>query len=72
MDIFENEYIINKFLEKHDNAKILPARINNLNYTKPFLKYKDETLDPQIENTLRIMPQDNDTEGFFIAKIQKI
>jgi len=34
--------------------------------------YNVTKLDPELRKCLRIWPQDNDTEGFFVAKIKKL
>ena len=36
------------------------------------MEFNGEKYDLRVKYTLRIWPQDNDTEGFFIAKIKKI
>ncbi len=65
----ENEGVVSKLLENHN------ASLENINVDikrqpaiKEFegIKYKDE-----VEKCLRINPQDNDTEGFFVARIKK-
>jgi NOL1/NOP2/sun family putative RNA methylase len=71
MDIYENEYVIHNFLEKEKDAYLEEARLSGLNHTPAILCYNDKELNPEISKTLRIMPQDNKTEGFFIAKIRK-
>jgi 16S rRNA C967 or C1407 C5-methylase (RsmB/RsmF family) len=43
-----------------------------LNRSKPILEYRGGSYDERIENTMRTMLQDNDTDGFFIAKIRKL
>ena len=40
--------------------------------TKPILDYEKEKYQDEVKKTLRIWPQDNDTEGFFVAKIKKV
>jgi len=39
--------------------------------TKPITKFEGRVYSKEVEKCLRIHPQDNDTEGFFIAKIVK-
>lgn len=66
----ENEGVVDFFLGQVNNAKIdkidLPIKKG-----KSILEWEGKTFNPQIKNTLRLWPQDNDTEGFFIAKIVK-
>ena len=35
-------------------------------------EWEGKKFDKQLENAVRIYPQDNDTEGFFLAKLRKI
>jgi 16S rRNA C967 or C1407 C5-methylase (RsmB/RsmF family) len=35
------------------------------------LEFEGNKYNPGVKNTLRLWPQDNDTEGFFVAKIMK-
>ncbi|BBL45641.1 tRNA (cytosine(49)-C(5))-methyltransferase [Nanobdella aerobiophila] len=70
----ENEFIVDYLLSKRENAKIEKINIPNLNKSEiieEYGKYKIENLE-DIRNTVRIWPWDNDTEGFYIAKIKKI
>jgi len=41
------------------------------NSTEPVLEFKGKKFDPKVKDVIRIWPQDNDTEGFFIATIRK-
>jgi len=66
----ENEAIINHLLETYENAKL--EKINlNLKSSKPILEYKNNKYSSEINKCLRLWPQDNDTDGFFVAKIKK-
>jgi len=65
----EDEIVIQKFIEKNENAKV--EKINLPIKTQSLKKYKDVVFDKSIKNTIRIWPQDYDTEGFFVAKIFK-
>ncbi len=64
IDMDENEKVIEFLLEKR-NAKIENIDLN-LN--------RSEVLsdNSEVKKCLRIWPQDNDTEGFFIAKIRRL
>ncbi len=66
----ENESVIDYALKNFD-VKIekikLPLK------TRPGItEWQGQKFDEQIKNCHRIWPQDNDTEGFFIAKLRKI
>ena len=67
----EDEEVINYLLEERSNAKVMPVKLSGLKISPPVLKFGKMEYNPQIKNVLRIWPQDNDTEGFFIAKIKK-
>ncbi len=65
----ENEEVID-FLLRETNAEILDIKLP-IKRRNPILKYKDKSYDNSIKKCLRIHPQDNDTEAFFVAKIIK-
>lgn len=69
----ENEGIIDFMINKYkNNMKIEKINIKGLKSSAPILKFEDKSYDKNIKNCLRIWPQDNDTEGFFVCKIKKI
>lgn len=66
----ENELVVD-YLLKNFNVKLeqvdLPIK------TRPgILEWKGEKLSDEIKLCARIYPQDNDTEGFFVAKLRKL
>jgi len=66
----ENEAVVSFLLDKYPNAKI--EKINlKITRSLPVLKYGDLKINPAVKDTLRIYPYDNDSEGFFVAKISK-
>jgi len=67
----ENEAIIDYLINKYDNAKLEEINLKNINRSEPILEFDKNKYNENIKNCLRIWPQDNDTEGFFIAKIKK-
>ncbi|RLE42928.1 tRNA methyltransferase [Candidatus Woesearchaeota archaeon] len=66
----ENEEVVDYLLKKFASAKLLPIELN-IKRSPPILEFEGKCYSKAIENCLRIWPQDNDTEGFFIAKILK-
>ncbi len=66
----ENEGVVNWLLEEYDNAGLLPIRIN-INKSPAVMEWNGIKFREEIINCLRIYPYDNDTEGFFVAKIKK-
>jgi tRNA (cytosine49-C5)-methyltransferase len=67
----ENEAIIDFMLKNFDNAKIekFSLDIKRGNIVEEF---EGKSYDSDVKKTLRIWPQDNNTEGFFVARIKKV
>ena len=66
----EDEEVIDFLLNK-TNAKLEKISLKGLKSSPPVLEFENKTYSNEIKKTLRIWPQDNNTEGFFIAKIRK-
>ncbi|MBS3157729.1 NOL1/NOP2/sun family putative RNA methylase [Candidatus Woesearchaeota archaeon] len=69
----ENEAVVDSLLEQYPNAKLqkIDAKKLKINHSPAVLKFEDKEYSSEIEKCLRIFPQDNDSEGFFVAKIKK-
>ena len=67
----EDEAVINSLLEHNENAKILSINLEGLKTSPTILEYENKVYDKEIKKCIRIWPQDNNTEGFFIARIKK-
>ena len=67
----ENEGVVSFLLENHEDAEIVKVTLPGLKLSPAVMEFKKEKYHPSVKHTLRIWPQDNDTEGFFIAKIRK-
>ena len=67
----ENEAVVDFLVNKYNNAILEPIEIKNLKKSNPILEFDNNKYNENIKNCLRIWPQDNDTEGFFVAKIRK-
>jgi len=67
----ENEGVVSHLLSKFENAEVLKVKLPSLKLSEPVLEFKKEKYNLQVKKTIRIWPQDNDTEGFFVAKIIK-
>ena len=67
----ENEGVVSYLLDKYDHAKVEKVNITGLKTSKPLLEFGGITYNPNVAKTIRIWPQDNDTQGFFIAAIRK-
>ncbi|PIN76563.1 tRNA methyltransferase [Candidatus Woesearchaeota archaeon CG10_big_fil_rev_8_21_14_0_10_36_11] len=68
----ENEGVIHTLLERFDTAEVVQVMLEGLNTSKPITGFKKVTYNKQVQKCVRIWPQDNDTEGFFVCKIRKI
>ncbi len=68
----ENEFVVQHLIDNFD-IKIEDIK-NNLpiKTREGILEWNNKKFSEQMKNCIRIYPQDNDTEGFFIAKIKKL
>jgi NOL1/NOP2/sun family putative RNA methylase len=66
----ENEGMISWFLERHADAQCVQFPLP-IKHSSPVLSWEETTYNESVKNCLRIYPYDNDTEGFFVAKIHK-
>ncbi len=70
LEPFENERVISNFLNKHENA--IPMEIElPLKRDKAITEFENEQFNPSVSKCLRISPQRNDTDGFFVCRIKK-
>ncbi|OVE74500.1 hypothetical protein BVX95_02205 [archaeon D22] len=66
----ENEAMVDFLLKKFPEADCVPFEMD-MKWGEPVMEWNGEKFDERVKNTLRIWPQDNDTEGFFVAKLTK-
>ena len=71
MEPEEDEGIISYLLNTEKDAEILPIDLD-IKRSEPVTKFGKEQYHTDVKHCLRIWPQDNDTEGFFVAKLRKI
>jgi len=57
----ENEEVVNYLLSKKSSAEVVPIKLEGIKIRKNDL----------CKNCVRLYPQDNDTQQFFLAKIRK-
>ncbi len=69
LDPLENEEVVDHLLMNTD-AELLDIDIP-VRRRRPITRFGEREYDPEVRRCLRIHPQDNDTEGFFVAKIEK-
>lgn len=66
----EDEEVVDYLLNKFGNASL--ERISlDIKKSEPMLQFENKSYSSEAKNCLRIFPQDNNTEGFFVAKIRK-
>ncbi len=65
----EDEAVISYLLDNTD-AKIMPIELN-IRRSPAVLGFEGKAYRKEVKECLRIWPQDNDTEGFFVAKITR-
>ncbi len=67
----ENEGVIDYLLKKFPEAEVLSINIPNFKFREGIVSWEKEHFDIRVKNCVRILPQDNDTAPFFIARITK-
>ncbi len=66
----ENEGVISEFLHQHPDMDVLDINLS-IKRSEPIASFLGVEYDTRVKKCLRIYPQDNDTEGFFVCKLQK-
>ncbi len=66
----ENEEVVDFLINKYENAKLEEIKLN-LRRSPAILEFEKKGYSNEIKKCLRIWPQDNDTEGFFVANVRK-
>jgi len=72
VDVEENEAVIDWLLNKYDNAKIEPVKLEGLKSEEHVMEWRGKEFNEEVKKTLRIMPYSGEMEGFFVAKIKKV
>jgi len=70
----EDEGVISWLLEKYPNAKvdeIKERELPGLKKSEPVLEFEGKNYSIEVKKCIRIWPQDNDTDGFFVTRIIK-
>ena len=66
----ENEAVVSYLLEHAKGARMSEIKLP-IKRGPVILEFEGEIYNPEVKHCLRLWPQDNDTEGFFVAKITK-
>ena len=70
----EDEGVISWFLDKYPEAKLQEIKekdLPGLKRSPAVLEFGKEKFNPEVKKCLRIWPQDNGTEGFFVTLLRK-
>ncbi len=67
----ENEGVVDHLLNKFGWIDIEETKIEGLKTRSGIMEWEGMGFDERVKNCMRIYPHDNDTEGFFIAKLRK-
>lgn len=67
----ENESVVSYLLDKYENATTEQIEID-INKSSPVDEFENARFNEGVRNCLRIWPQDNDTDGFFVCRIRKL
>lgn len=65
----EDEAVVSFLLDNTD-AKVVPIELN-IKRSPAVVEFEGKNYRKEVKDCLRIWPQDNDTEGFFVAKITR-
>jgi len=66
----ENEAVVSYLLDKQESAEIVPIELDIVR-SPAITEFENLKIRPETKDCLRIYPQDNDTEGFFVTLIRK-
>ena len=66
----ENEGTLTHLLETFPDAMLSEIELD-IKRGEPILEFEGRKYSPEVKKALRLWPQDNDTEGFFVAKVLK-
>lgn len=67
----ENEKVVSYLLEKFPDAELLPVRLRGFRTRPGITEWQGVGFDPRVEECARILPQDNDSAPFFVARLTK-
>ncbi|MEO0009920.1 MAG: RsmB/NOP family class I SAM-dependent RNA methyltransferase [candidate division WOR-3 bacterium] len=67
----ENEAVVAYLLKRFPEAEILPVELDNFVMRPALTEWEGDTFPSAIRRCRRILPQDNNTEAFFVALIRK-
>ena len=68
----ENEEVIDFLLKRFEDAKLEEIEVKGLKTREGIEGWRGKEYREEVKRCVRIYPQDNDTEGFFIARVRKL
>ncbi|MBT3298558.1 RsmB/NOP family class I SAM-dependent RNA methyltransferase [archaeon] len=68
----ENEAVVTRILNRFDNAKVEKVNFPGLKIGTSVMEFEGVKYHEEVKDSVRIWPQDNDTEGFFVCRIKKL
>jgi 16S rRNA C967 or C1407 C5-methylase (RsmB/RsmF family) len=70
MEPEEDEGVISWLLDNYKGARVEEIKLD-IKRSPAIVEFEDARYNPEVAKCLRIWPQDNDSEGFFVTKISK-
>ena len=67
----ENEEVVDYLLKTFENAKLEKIALKDFNFSEGLTEWQGIKFSPEIKKCVRVWPHQNDTGGFFVAKIVK-
>ncbi len=67
----ENEIVVAYLLEKNPEAELLPVSLPGFTMREALSKWQNRVFPEAVKNCRRVLPQDNDSEAFFLALVRK-
>jgi NOL1/NOP2/sun family putative RNA methylase len=68
----ENEAVVDFLLKKNSSAIVEKIDLGKFKARAGLQEYLGKSFSEQTKNCARVLPQDNDSEAFFVAKIKKV
>lgn len=67
----ENESVIDEFLSRYPFKLVEMHDIPGIHFRHGMTEYDGRTFNPEVEKSRRVTPWENDTQGFFVAVLEK-
>jgi len=68
----ENEDVVNHLLSERSDSKIVDISFKDVKSREGLRSWEDTIYQEDLSKSIRIYPQDNDTIGFFLAKVRRL